>query len=328
MTLEELYRLLRAGHVQAQGIVDTMQQPLVVLDKAFAVLNANHAFYSTFQTEPDSTIGIELFELGSGQWNIPDLRTLLADVLPKSVAIVGYEVSHDFQGLGQRTIVVSARKLMHPDDHRTQMLVMFEDVTERQRSDAAKDILLAETRHRTQNLIAVLKAVAQQGDVEHLTAAQYRDDFIGRVNAIANAQEFIFADGTSAKLGDLVIRSVEPLAGPRAQIKPGPEVPLEQHQVLPLSMILHELTTNAMKYGALSNAAGTVHIAWEVEHTGERSHLRLDWREHGGPSVLKPERKGFGTDLVHYSVQAEGGDALIDYHPEGVKVHLTLPLGR
>jgi two-component sensor histidine kinase len=328
MTLDELYRLLRTGHVQSQGIVDTMHQPLVVLDRSFCVVSANVAFYRTFQTEPDGTIGRELFQLGNAQWDIPELRTLLADVVPKASAIVGYEVSHNFPDLGQRTMVVTARKLLHPDDYSTQMLVMFEDVTERHKENAAKDILLAEARHRTKNLLAMLQAVAQQGEVEGLTARQYRDAFMGRVNAISGAQEFIFADGTTATLGRLITRTVEPLAGPRARIDAGPDVPLAQHHVLPLSLILHELATNAMKYGALSNADGLIHLSWTVEHSKEHSHLRLDWREQGGPFVLKPTRQGFGTELVEYSVKAEGGDAVIKYDPDGVKVHLTLPLDR
>jgi two-component sensor histidine kinase len=328
MTLDELYRLMRTGHVQAQGIVDTMQQPLVVLDRSFSVVSANVAFYRTFQTEPDETVGRELFQLGSGQWDIPELRKLLAEVVPKASAILGYEVSHNFPDLGQRTMMVTARKLLHPDDYSTQMLVMFEDVTDRHKADAAKDILLAEARHRTKNLLAMLQAVAQQGEVEGLTARQYRDAFMGRVNAISGAQDFIFADGTTATLERLIARTVEPLAGTRAQIDAGPDIALEQRHVLPLSLILHELATNALKYGALSNADGLIHLSWAVEHAGEHSHLRLDWREQGGPSVVKPTRQGFGTELVEFGVKAEGGNAVISYDPDGVKVHLTLPLDR
>lgn len=83
MTLEELYRLLRAGHVQTQGIFDTLHEALVVLDKSFVVLSANPAFYRAFDTDLDSTVGRSLFELGDGQWDIPELRGLLLDVVPK-----------------------------------------------------------------------------------------------------------------------------------------------------------------------------------------------------------------------------------------------------
>jgi two-component sensor histidine kinase len=327
MTLDELYRLLRTGHVQSQGIVDTMQQPLVVLDRSFNVLSANVAFYRSFQTEPDSTVGKELFELGNGQWNIPELRLLLADVVPKASAIVGYEVKHVFPDLGERIMIVTARKLLHPDDYSTQMLVMFEDVTEQHRANAATSILLAETRHRSRNLIAMLRSVAQQTEVEGLTAAQYRDAFVGRVNAIANAQEFMFADGGKADLATVITRSVEPLAGDRAKIEVGAEVILTQHQVLPLSMIFHELTTNAIKYGALSNGHGVVHIGWAVEQREEKPHLVLNWREEGGPPVSPPKRQGFGTDLLEFSVQAEGGSSDFQFALDGLRVRIELPIG-
>lgn len=88
MTLDELYRLLRTGHVQTQGIVDTLQAPLVVLDKTFCIVTANPAFYQTFDTDRESTVGVSLFDLGNGQWNIHDLRNLLAEVVPKAAAIV------------------------------------------------------------------------------------------------------------------------------------------------------------------------------------------------------------------------------------------------
>ena len=326
MTLGELYRLLRTGHVQSQGIVDTMQQPLLVLDRSFNVLSANVAFYRTFQTEPDHTVGKELFELGNGQWDIPELRKLLADVVPRATAIVGYEVDHVFPDLGERTMVVTARKLLHPDDYSTQMLVMFEDVTEQHRANAATAVLLAETRHRSRNLIAMLRSMAQQADVEGLTAEQYRDAFVGRVNAVANAQEFMFADGPEAHLATVLIRSIEPLAGDRAKIEAGAEVILNQHQVLPLSMVFHELTTNAIKYGALSNSHGEVHIGWTVEQRDDQAHLILHWREQGGPTVSRPKRQGFGTDLLEYSVRAQGGDSELNFAPNGLTVRINLPI--
>jgi two-component sensor histidine kinase len=299
MTLDELYRLLRTGHVQSQGIVDTMQQPLVVLDRSFNVLSANVAFYRFFQAEPDNTVGKELFALGNGQWDIPELRRLLAEVVPKATAVVGFEVKHMFPDLGERTMIVTARKLLHPDDYSTQMLVMFEDVTEQREANAATAILLAETRHRSKNLVAMLRSIAQQADVEGLTAAQYRDAFVGRVNAVANAQEFMFGDGSKADLATVLTRSVEPLAGGRARIDAGEEIILTQHQVLPVSMILHELTTNAIKYGALSNAEGVVHIGWVVEQREEKSHLVLNWREEGGPPVS--HRSGKVLELTCWS---------------------------
>ncbi len=234
VTLEELYRLLRSSHVQAQGIVNTLQEPLVVLDRACTVVNANPAFFRTFQTERDSTLGECLFDLGNGQWDIPELRELLADVVPKAAAIIGYEVTHDFPQIGRRTMLVTARRIFHPDETSNQMLVVFEDVTARRKSDADKDVLLAETRHRMKNLLAILRAVANHTEAEGRSAEEYREIFLGRFEAVINAQTFI-ADGT-ADLAGLIEQMLQPIAGTRAELAAGPSVRLAQHQVLPISM--------------------------------------------------------------------------------------------
>ena len=88
MNLEDLYRLLRSEHVQAQGIVDTVPDPLLVLDQDLCVVTASRAFFETFPVGRDETLGRHLYELGDGQWDIPELRHLLEEVIPKSTAVI------------------------------------------------------------------------------------------------------------------------------------------------------------------------------------------------------------------------------------------------
>lgn len=327
MTLEELYRVLRSSHVQSQGIVDTLQEPLVVLDKSMAVINANPSFYHQFDTDRESTLGQSLFELGNGQWDIPELRRLLSEVVPKAAAIVGYRVEHSFPDLGPRTMLVSARTLSHPDNNSTQMLVVFSDVTEQQKADTARDMLVAETRHRMKNLMAMLRAVAHQTEAKGRTGEEYRDIFMGRFAAVLTAQEFINFDDSGAGLEDIVSKSLEPLAGRRAVVDKGPKIRLSQYQVTPLTMILHELATNAMKYGALSNDTGLVHVSWSTEQRDGQNYLQVNWREEGGPAVTPPARRGFGTELIEFSAKADGGNAVIDFQPAGLHVQLNLLAG-
>jgi hypothetical protein len=187
MELEDLYRILRAGHVQAQGIVDNIDMPVAVLDQHLCVLDVNHAFGITFETGRDETIGHSLFELGYGQWNVAELKRLLGEVLPKATAVVGYEVTHDFPQIGRRTMLVTARRIRGHNG--TSIIVQFEDVTERKRDYAARDILLAETRHRSRNLMALTRALATQTETEGRSAVEYRDAFLSRFEALLAAQD-------------------------------------------------------------------------------------------------------------------------------------------
>lgn len=326
--MEDLYRLLRAGHIQAQGIVDTLEGPLLVLDKSLCVMSGNHAFFETFRVSKDDTLGQPVFELGNGQWDIAELRNLLLDVVPRSAAVVGYEVTHDFPGLGRRTMLVSARRLVHPDSASTSILVVFEDVTERRRVDAEKDILLAETRHRMKNLLSTVRAIANRTAAEGRCGVEYRDAFLGRFEALMDAQDVSLSGRSTADFADIVDRAARLSPSEEAFLREGPSVTVAPSQVLPLSMIVHELTTNAMKYGALSVEGGKVVVNWSVAARDGGETLLLEWREQGGPPVSPPGRSGLGSQLIAFSVEQDlGGTVELHFEPAGFRAAFSLPIG-
>ncbi|AWI90330.1 histidine kinase [Methylobacterium sp. DM1] len=131
--------------VSAQDIVDTVPSSLLVLDMDLRIQSANRAFYRTFAAEPDATVGRRLFELGNGQWDIPDLRRLLLEVVPRDETVEGYEVGHDFPGIGVKCMRLSARKVFRPGNHVQFLLLAIEDVTEEHeaRSEAERQGRLA-----------------------------------------------------------------------------------------------------------------------------------------------------------------------------------------
>src|SRR5665811_1285606 len=137
----------------AQNIVDTVREPLLILDTTLRVRSANRAFYQTFQVSPGETEGRLIYELGNGQWDIPDLRTLLEDIVPKSSVFNDFELEHTFPIIGRRVMLLNARKL-RPGSHAELLVLAMEDVTERRRSEAevAKAKEAAETANRTKSL--------------------------------------------------------------------------------------------------------------------------------------------------------------------------------
>jgi two-component sensor histidine kinase len=317
--------LLRSGHVQAHGVVDTMTQPIVVLDQRLCVTTANNAFIKTFQVDRDDILGESLFDLGDGQWDIKELRELIATVIPRAAAVIGFEVKHDFPAVGQRTFLVDARRLVHPDDNSTNILVLFDDVTDRQRHDAEMEFVVAETRHRMKNLFAVVRAIALQTQAEGRTAVDYRDAFLGRLEVTLRAQE-IAARNEESDLQELVLQAVGDVWAGRINCS-GPVVRLRPSKVLAASMIFHELATNAIKYGSLSNADGQLHVSWALEDgLGGRGYLNCQWREEGGPSVRPPERKGYGTELIEGTAAHLGGLVELRYRPEGLAATIRIPM--
>lgn len=279
MNTEDLYRLLRTGHVQAQGIVDTVTDPMLVLDASLCVQNASRSFFETFEVDRYETIGQPLFELGDGQWDIPELRRLLVEVIPKSTALINYEVEHDFPGLGRRTMLVTARRLHHPDSGSHSMLLSIVDATERHREDAAKDMLLGELRHRMGNLLSMVQSIAHHTTTRGRSAEEYRDDFLGRFGALVKAQELAFAGQSETGLKKLFGRISAPCSADLGAIviDPEPAVELGPRAIMSLSMVLHELVTNSAKFGALSVPGGRIQVSWQVEDAN--SQLRINgWR--------------------------------------------------
>src|SRR5438067_829162 len=143
---------LKAIETYAQNIVDTVREPLLILDATLRVRSANRAFYQTFHVSPGETEGRLIYELGNGQWDIPDLRTLLEDIVPKSSVFDDFELEHTFPIIGRRVMLLNARKLQ-AGQHGELLVLAMEDVTQRRRSEAevAKAKEAAEAANRAKS---------------------------------------------------------------------------------------------------------------------------------------------------------------------------------
>ncbi|MCU1246375.1 MAG: Signal transduction histidine kinase, partial [Acidobacteria bacterium] len=145
--------LLEQIETYAQDVVDTVREPLLILDSSLRVHSANRAFYQTFHVSSEETENRLIYELGNGQWDIPDLRTLLEDIVPKSSVFNDFELEHHFPVIGRRVMLLNARKLRQ-GSHAELLVLAMEDVTERRRAEGevAKAKEAAETANRTKSL--------------------------------------------------------------------------------------------------------------------------------------------------------------------------------
>jgi PAS domain S-box-containing protein len=187
------------------------------------------------------------------------------------------------------------------------------DFVQRRRAEETEQLLLHEVQHRSNNLLAVVQALASQS-----LAGKDFEGFQKRLYSLARTnQRIIDSHGGRMSVLDSVSDQLGPFAN-RVTVH-GPVVIVSPKQAQDIGLMIHELVTNAAKYGALSNEGGAVHIQWEE---GPASHLRLAWKEQGGPKVEKPVRVGFGTRLLAATLPG----AKIDYAPDGLSWQVELKL--
>ena len=136
ITEQKRAQALQDALTYAEGIVDTVREPLLVLDADLRVMSANKSFYEIFGVSPEETVKRLVYELGSGQWNIPGLRTLLEDILPKSAQFRDFVVDHEFPGVGRKKILLNARRINQNEVGTQMILVAMEDVTGRGSRDS------------------------------------------------------------------------------------------------------------------------------------------------------------------------------------------------
>ena len=197
-------------------------------------------------------------------------------------------------------------------------------------SAAEQEVLARELGHRMRNVLSVVQALASQTSVDVASAKEYRQAFMGRLQALSHAETLIFgAEGEKVDPAELARAVLGPYLVERPEtvaIKPAP-ARLTARSGRMVGLALHELATNAAKHGALSVPEGRVSISWTLRESEAGPRLRLRWEERGGPAVEPPDRKGFGTRLLEDVVSQElKGTAELSHRPEGFSYQLVFPV--
>ena len=196
------------------------------------------------------------------------------------------------------------------------------------RGEMLHDLLIDELNHRVKNTLAILQSITTQ--TFRSASRAEREKFEGRLGALAEAHNLLSQEKwQGSELQDVIARVLKPylLSNPDRVRMFGPMVPLSPRLAVVLSMIVHEIATNAAKYGALSNDSGTVTLDWEIIAQSDGRKLRMIWTESGGPHVSAPVQRGFGSRLIERSARDQlGGEATVDFLPRGVVCTVTAAL--
>lgn len=296
-------------------ILEGIGEGFYAVDHDWTIYRFNSEAARHFDRSPQEVLGRSLWEAFPGARETP-LGQLFLDTMANRQSVISETAS----------VVIAERWLSYRlFPLGVGMGVVFRDITDRKRAETQRDLLMKELEHRMKNTLAMVQAIANQTfrDGGHEGA---RQTFDARLHTLAIVQSALTNDRwQSASLMELVASTLHPHIAPGLQpfTVSGPDMRVHPKSATALSMALHELCTNAVKYGALSNVGGRVNIEW----TANDDRLRLRWREHDGPPVMAPSHSGFGTVMIEQVLAAQlKGDVAIAYENSGLVCTIDAPV--
>ncbi len=259
-----------------------------------------------------------------------EVVTGIAPAGNKPACLQGIEVTIGHRALKDRHFLLSAGPLTDSGGNPMGCTVTLTDITERKRGEEHQAMLVAELNHRVKNILAIVRSVASQTITNSASLTAFKGAFDGRLRALALAHDILTMQRwADTRLSHLVAESLAPYRGLGADrvTTAGPEVLLPTQIVVPLAMTLHELTTNAVKYGALSAKTGRLEVNWVLTEDAGLPCVAITWTELGGPPVAARPATGFGTKLIsRLGAYDLDGNAHLDFKPEGLTCTLRFPI--
>jgi chemotaxis protein methyltransferase CheR len=306
---------LSDAHPLAQAIVDSIRDPLLVLDQDLQVVTANRAFHQTFRMSLADIIGRPVYGLGDGQWDIPELRLLLERVASNHAVVEAYEVERDFPVIGRRSMLLNAREVLNQTNSRKLILLAFEDVTGRRAAEreivallAQKETLLQEMQHRVANSLQIIAGILllKAGTVESAETRLHLRDAHDRVMSVATVQQQLQASGHGEpiEIGPYLTRLCDALAASMigdsrpvtVRVKADAGTALSGEAVS-IGLIITELVINALKHAFPNDSGGEI----LVRYAADEANWHLSVSDNGGglqKNSRGGRRTGLGTSIV------------------------------
>ncbi len=302
-----------------RSLVENANDIVATLDLDFRITSVNPAVERILGYSPDELIGTPL-----SRYVPEDQLAMQSDMLAQMLggpAAPRYEMQLLGKDRRRRFILeVNSKVLVDASNTPVAIHAIARDITERKEAEVRQSVLVRELQHRTKNMLAVIQAIVSQTLVRSPDLASAQESLVGRLHALAHAQEFVAAGpGGGVPLRELVQAELA-VFGARAAIEGEPLV-IGGAFAQTLALVIHELATNALKHGALAVSGGRVAISWTVAPSPDRVSLIFLWQERGGPPAHSPGQPGFGTRVLRMA-----GAAQLTFAAAGFEYRLAVPL--
>jgi PAS domain S-box-containing protein len=272
-----------------------------------------------------------------GSWRLywPDGTPMRHDECPMAIALKEDRAVRGYEAMAERPDGTRVPFIPYPTPLHDEAgklvgaVNMLVDITERKRSEEQQALLVRELHHRVKNTLATVQAIMGSTARSSETIEDFKTALIGRIGALAKTHRLLTDEAGAVSFGDLLHNELDAFDdGTDGRITiTGPDVTLTSQLAVSLGMAVHELTTNAAKYGSLSVFGGKVDVTWSVIIEAARRTLNFDWVESGGPQVARPTRQGFGSRLLEFVLPGQiQALATIDYRREGIRMHCAVPM--
>jgi len=341
MSSDAPFNAIENGITVAHAIVDTVRDPLLVLDPDLRIVAASRSFYQAFQLVRQDVLGHLLYGIDGGQWNIPELRGLLEAIVKDDATVEGYEVDREFPRVGRRIMRLSARKLFYEEGTHNTTLLAFEDITHRRAIEQQvqellreKDMLLEEMQHRVANSLQIIASILliKARTVQSEETRLQLEDAHKRVLSVAAVQQHLQASGRFApiEISNYLAKLCETLA--QSMIGDSRAISLKveadartvvSHEAVSIGLIVTELVMNALKHAfPTERPDAAIVVSYKVAETDWK--LTIADNGAGMADLNASEKKdGLGTSLVQSLAKQLDAQVAIASDAHGTAVSIT-----
>jgi two-component system CheB/CheR fusion protein len=324
---EKLAKRLRDQQFYTRSLIESNIDALMVTDSSGSITDVNRQMEALTGRTREELIGSPF----KSHFTDQELATIAIKLVLSQKRITNYELTARARDGKQTVVSLNATTLYDRDRSLQGVFVAARDITERKAAERNTALLLDELDHRVKNILAVVSAVVSQTPKTDLTTEAFAALIEGRVKAMAMAHNLLTQGDRqgSVSLRALVTTELKPYGRDKHNLDiAGRDVALTPKAGLSLAMAIHELASNAAKYGALATASGRLTVAWGITHIARSRTLTLIWTEAGGPTVEPPTRRGYGTTLIEQAL-SYNLDAKVnrEFLATGLRCTIAMPLG-